>query len=93
MSIFLVSSEFISFNSQISNSEIKICIISGAVRVVEITQVTKTTATVSWDDLESDITYYKVELFSNDLLVNSTNTTVDVQHYENLMPQTEYKVK
>ncbi|PAV82926.1 hypothetical protein WR25_00953 [Diploscapter pachys] len=65
----------------------------GAVRVVEITQVTQTTATVSWDDLESDITYYKVELFSNDLLINSTNTTVDVQHYENLMPQTEYKVR
>ncbi|CAB3406450.1 unnamed protein product [Caenorhabditis bovis] len=65
-----------------------------AVRSLEVTSITKDSATISWEDIESNIVAFRIQLFDkNGGLVKSVNSSADIYRFWDLDPQTEYKAR
>ncbi|CAI4232905.1 unnamed protein product [Auanema sp. JU1783] len=64
-----------------------------AVNNLEITLIHHDSATLSYEYFDDDVRFFSIEIYHNNTLTNSTNTTQDVIRLENLQQKTEYSVR
>nr|CDJ98493.1 Immunoglobulin V-set and Protein of unknown function DB and Fibronectin and Immunoglobulin domain containing protein [Haemonchus contortus] len=64
-----------------------------AVRRLKVLQITPNSALLTWEDPDYGVTGYKVEVFSNNGLVSSSDVTTESHRLENLTPASEYRAR
>ncbi|KAK6746573.1 hypothetical protein RB195_000073 [Necator americanus] len=64
-----------------------------AVERLKVTEITSNSALLTWEDIDYGVVGYKVEVFSNDALVNSADITTENHRMENLIPGSEYRAR
>ncbi|KAK6056775.1 DB module [Cooperia oncophora] len=64
-----------------------------AVRRLKVTEVTPNSALLTWEDADYGVTGYKVEVFSNNALVSSSDVATESYRLENLTPASEYRAR
>ncbi|KAE9416523.1 hypothetical protein Angca_008944 [Angiostrongylus cantonensis] len=63
------------------------------VQRLKVTLITSDSALLIWQDADYSVTGYKVELFANDALVSTAETTAESYRLENLSSSTEYRAR
>uniref|UniRef100_A0A8R1HNW3 Receptor protein-tyrosine kinase n=1 Tax=Caenorhabditis japonica TaxID=281687 RepID=A0A8R1HNW3_CAEJA len=65
-----------------------------AVRNLEVTSITKDSATISWEDLEANIIVFRVQLFEKDrALLKTVNSSADIYRFSDLEAKKDYSVR
>ncbi|KAJ1364102.1 hypothetical protein KIN20_024112 [Parelaphostrongylus tenuis] len=63
------------------------------VQRLKVTLITADSALLIWQDDDYSVTGYRVEVFANNALVSSAETTTESYRLENLSPSTEYRAR
>lgn len=65
-----------------------------AVRNLEVTSITKESATITWEDIEANIIAYRVQLFENGgAILQTVNSSADIYRFSNLEANKNYSVR
>ncbi|PIC34654.1 hypothetical protein B9Z55_014246 [Caenorhabditis nigoni] len=64
------------------------------VRDLEVTSITKDSATITWEDIEANVIVFRVQLFGSDgSLAKTVNSSADIYRFSDLSPNTNYSVR